>query len=42
MDWEALGFNDAPLDTDPIKQKTLSLSVGREKQVKLCSNQRAA
>jgi hypothetical protein len=37
MDWEALGFNDDPLDTDPIKQKTLSLYVGHEEQVKLCS-----
>ncbi len=25
MDWEGLGFRDNPLDTDPIKQKTLPL-----------------
>ena len=37
MDWEGLGFNDNPLDTDPIKQKTLSLYVGHDKEVRICS-----
>lgn len=37
MDWEALGFYDNPLDTDPIKQKTLPLYVGHENNVRICS-----
>ena len=38
MDWEALGFTDDPLDTIPIKQKTLNLYVGSEEQIRICSN----
>lgn len=38
MDWEALGFTDDPLDTSPIKQKTLNLYVGHDEQVRVCSN----
>ncbi len=38
MDWEVLGFNGDPLDTDPIKQRTLSLYVGHQEQVRVCSN----
>ncbi|MBB71108.1 MAG: hypothetical protein CMF50_01760 [Legionellales bacterium] len=37
MDWEGLGFTDNPLDTDPIKQKTLSLYVGHENEAEICS-----
>ncbi len=37
MDWEGLGFTDNPLDTDPIKQKTLSLYVGHKEEVRICS-----
>lgn len=36
MEWEAFGFTDDPLSTDPIKQKTLSLFVGRDQQVRIC------
>lgn len=38
MDWEVLGFNGDPLDTDPIKQRTLSLYVGHEDKVRICGN----
>jgi len=38
MDWEGLGFRDSPLDTDPIKQKTLSLYVGHAEKIRICSN----
>lgn len=36
MDWEGLGFCDNPLDTDPIKQKTLALYVGHADKVRIC------
>jgi hypothetical protein len=35
MDWEALGFHDSPLDTDPIKQKTISLYVGHTEKIRI-------
>ena len=38
MDWEGLGFRDNPLDTDPIKQKTLDLYVGHSDKVRICEN----
>ncbi len=38
MDWEGLGFRDNPLDTDPIKQKTLPLYVGHTEKIRICSN----
>lgn len=37
MDWEGLGFSDNPLDTDPIKQKTLDLYVGHTEKKRICS-----
>lgn len=36
MDWEGLGFRESPLDTDPIKQKTLDLYVGHTDKVRIC------
>lgn len=38
MEWEALGFSDDPLDTNPIRQKTRELYVGHEEKVRICSN----
>jgi len=38
VDWEGLGFEDNPLDKDPIKQKTLSLYVGQAEKIRICSN----
>ncbi|PIQ42604.1 MAG: hypothetical protein COV52_06815 [Gammaproteobacteria bacterium CG11_big_fil_rev_8_21_14_0_20_46_22] len=38
MDWDGLGFTDNPLDTDPIKQKTLALYVGHADEARICSN----
>lgn len=37
MDWEGLGFRDNPLDTDPIKKKTLALYVGHAEKIRICS-----
>ena len=36
MQWEALGFRGNPFDTDPIRQMTLELYVGRDKSVSIC------
>jgi len=36
MEWESLGFKSNPLSTDPIKQETLDLYVGHEKEVAVC------
>lgn len=38
MDWTTLGFRDNPLDTDPIKQKTLPLYVGNTDKIRICKN----
>lgn len=37
MEWESLGFRGNPFDTDPIRQATLALYVGRDKIVSTCS-----
>lgn len=37
MEWESLGFRGNPFDTDPIRQTTLALYVGRDKIVSTCS-----
>lgn len=36
MEWESLGFRGNPFDTDPIRQTTLALYVGRDKTVATC------
>ncbi|WP_440682372.1 MarR family transcriptional regulator [Cysteiniphilum halobium] len=38
MQWNALGFSDNPFNTDPIRQATLDLYVGRDKSVATCKN----
>lgn len=38
MQWESLGFSNNPFDTDPIRQMTLDLYVGREKTISICKN----
>ena len=38
MQWDALGFSDNPFNTDPIRQATLDLYVGRDKSVAICKN----
>jgi len=38
MQWDALGFSDNPFNTDPIRQATLDLYVGRDKSVSICTN----
>lgn len=38
MQWDALGFSDNPFNTDPIRQATLDLYVGRDKRVAICKN----
>ena len=38
MQWDALGFSDNPFNTDPIRQSTLDLYVGRDKSVAICKN----
>lgn len=38
MQWESLGFKDNPFTTDPIKQGTLNLYVGRQNEIKVCLN----
>lgn len=38
MQWDSLGFNDNPFDTDPIRQSTLELYVGRDRPVSICRN----
>jgi DNA-binding transcriptional ArsR family regulator len=38
MQWDALGFSDNPFNTDPIRQSTLDLYVGRNKSVAICKN----
>lgn len=38
MQWDSLGFSDNPFDTDPIRQGTLDLYVGREESVSICKN----
>lgn len=38
MQWDAMGYKDNPFNTDPIRQATLDLYVGRERQVTLCRN----
>lgn len=38
MQWESLGFSDNPFNTDPIRQTTLDLYVGRDQSVSICQN----
>lgn len=38
MQWESLGFSGNPFDTDPIRQNTLNLYVGRDKAIQSCKN----
>lgn len=38
MQWGSLGFSDNPFNTDPIRQATLDLYVGRDKSVVRCKN----
>lgn len=37
MQWEALGFSDNPFNTDPIRQATMELYVGRDQAIAVCS-----
>jgi hypothetical protein len=38
MQWETLGFKENPFTTDPIKQDTLNLYVGRQEEMAICKN----
>jgi hypothetical protein len=38
MQWDALGFSDNPFNTDPIRQSTLDLYVGRDQDVSVCNH----
>jgi len=38
MHWDSLGFSDNPFNTDPIRQNTMGLYVGRNQVVSVCQN----
>ncbi|MCP3660170.1 MAG: MarR family transcriptional regulator [Bacteroidetes bacterium] len=38
MDWQTLGCNKNPFETDPINLETLKLFVGHKEQIKRCNN----